>query len=157
MAASYQGRGREPIAERKFFGFDSYDVYGRDVAISAPAKTVVDCVDRPDLCGGPSELTRIVHAALADVDPKDLLDAALTLKSKVVMQRLGFLADLVGRPLPDDVRATLRASIPSSQRSNFGRHERKDGDIGYVSGWGLFVNARKADLLAEVLAPRSLG
>jgi predicted transcriptional regulator of viral defense system len=144
------------VTERKFFGFGNYDVYGRDVAISAPAKTVVDCVDRPDLCGGASELTRIVHAALAEVDPKDLLDAAMRLKSKVVMQRLGFLADLVGSPLPDDVRAIMRAAIPSSQRSVFGRHERRDGDIGYVSSWGLFVNARKADLLAEVLAPRSL-
>ncbi|WP_349437962.1 type IV toxin-antitoxin system AbiEi family antitoxin [Pararhizobium sp. A13] len=144
------------VAERKFFGFDTYDVYGRDVAISSPAKTVVDCVDRPDLCGGPSELARIVYAALADIDPEDLLNAAMMLKSKVVMQRLGFLADLVGRQLPSDIRAAMRSAIPNSQRSSFGRPERKDGDIGYVSSWGLFVNARESDLLAEVLAPQSV-
>lgn len=144
------------IAERKFFGFEPYDVYGRDVAISSPAKTLVDCVDRPDLCGGPSELTRIVFTALSDVDPKDVLLAVTALGSKVVMQRLGFLADLVGRPLPPHVCEALRSVIPSTYRSFFGRAERKKGDIGYVSKWGLFVNARETDLLAEVMSRRSI-
>src|ERR1700682_5179391 len=34
------------VAERKFFGFKSYDLHGREVTISTPAKTVVDCVER---------------------------------------------------------------------------------------------------------------
>ena len=139
------------LAERKFFGFESYDIYGRQVALSTPAKTLVDCLDRPDLCGGPSELTRIAYAALGDVDPKDLIDTVLALKSKAVLQRLGFIADLVGRPLPQDQRQALRRNIPSSYRSHFGRPERREGDVGYVAAWGLFVNARKSDLMAEVL------
>jgi len=72
------------------------------------------------------------------------------MKSKAVMQRLGFLADLVDRPLPDDVRDALREAIPKSYRSHFGRTERRDGDISYVAAWGLYVNARREDLLAEV-------
>jgi hypothetical protein len=32
-------------------------------AISTPAKTLVDCLDRPDLCGGATELACITHAA----------------------------------------------------------------------------------------------
>ena len=48
------------VSPRKFFGFQTYEVYDRSVAISTSEKTVVDCVDRPDLCGGVTELTRIV-------------------------------------------------------------------------------------------------
>ena len=44
------------LARRKFFGYETCDVYDRSVSISAPAKTLVDCLDRPDLAGGPSEL-----------------------------------------------------------------------------------------------------
>jgi CelD/BcsL family acetyltransferase involved in cellulose biosynthesis len=66
------------------------------------------------------------------------------------MQRLGFLSDLVGKPLPDEVRRLLKDAIPKSYRSHFGREERRDGDIGYVSAWGLYVNARHEDLLTEV-------
>jgi nucleoside-diphosphate-sugar epimerase len=42
------------------------------------------------------------------------------------------------------------AAIPKSARSVFGRAARTDGHIGYVAHWGLFVHARKCDLLAEV-------
>ena len=138
------------VTARKFFGSQTYDVYGRDVAISSPAKTLIDCLDRPDLAGGPAELGRIAHSALGEADSHDLLTAATAMKSKAVLQQLGFVADLVGRPLPDDVRQALRDAIPKTYRSHFGRPERREGDIGYVAAWGLFVNARREDLLAEV-------
>jgi len=138
------------ITSRKFFGYEPYKVYDRSVLISTPAKTFVDCVDRPDLCGGPSELTRIAHNALGGVDLDKLHEAATAMKSKAVLQRLGFLSDLVGRPLAEEMRDAFRSAIPKSYRSNFGRAEKRDGDIGYVAAWGLYVHARKEDLLAEV-------
>jgi predicted transcriptional regulator of viral defense system len=138
------------IASRKFFGHENYDVYGRKVSISTPAKTLIDCLDRPDLAGGPTELTRIVHRALGQLDFSNVLSAATAMKSKAALQRLGFIADLVERPLPDDMRQTLRDAIPKSYRSHFGRAERREGDIGYVAAWGLYVNAKREDLLSEV-------
>lgn len=138
------------VAPRKFFGHQPYDVYGRSVAISTPAKTLVDCLDRPELAGGPGELARIAHNALGKIEPQDLLAAATAMKSKALLQRLGFLSDLVGRPLPDDVRQALRDAVPKSYRSHLGRAERREGDIGYVAAWGLYVHARRDDLLAEV-------
>lgn len=143
------------VTPRKFFGDESYDVYGRTVSISSPAKTLVDCLDRPDLAGGATELTRIVHSALGEVDPQDLLAAATAIKSRAVLQRLGFLAELVGKPLLENVRQTIRQAIPKSYRSHFGRAERREGDIGYVAAWGLYVNVRREDLLAEVPHIRS--
>lgn len=138
------------LTQRKFFGHRPYSVYDRSVPISTPEKTLIDCLDRPDLSGGPSELARIAYNALDAVDPQELLATATAMKSKAVMQRLGFLADLVGRPLPDDVRHALRDAIPKSYRSHFGREERRDGDVGYVAAWGLHVNARRDDLLTEI-------
>jgi len=146
------------VAPRKFFGHETYNVYDRSVSISTPVKTLIDCLDRPDLAGGPAELARIVHSALAKVSPEDALTAAMKMKSKAVLQRLGFLSDLVGRPLPDDVRQKLRDAIPKKYRSHFGRAARRDGDIGYVADWGLHVNVRREDLLSEVprIKPREV-
>ncbi len=137
-------------APRKFFGFKTYNVYGRDAAISTPAKTVVDCIDRPDLAGGPAEIARIVCGASDEVDAKELVETALQMKSTALLQRLGFLADLVGWSWPEDVRAALRAAIPKTARSTFGRAERREGDIGYAAKWGPFVHMREQDLLADV-------
>jgi predicted transcriptional regulator of viral defense system len=102
------------VAQRKFFEHEAYDVYDRSVPISTPAKTLIDCLDRPDLAGGPSELARITHNALAAVDPHELLAATIAMNSKALMQRFGFLSDLAGCPLPDDVRQTLRDGIPKA-------------------------------------------
>jgi predicted transcriptional regulator of viral defense system len=145
------------IPTRKFFGEHSYTVYGRSVAISDPEKTVIDCIDRPDLAGGPAELARIVHAAMAEIDQGKLVDTALRMKSSSMLQRLGFLTDLVERPLNETLRTRLRDAVPKSTRSTFGRRERKDGDIGYVAAWGLFVHARARDLLSEVPRIRQAG
>jgi predicted transcriptional regulator of viral defense system len=138
------------ISPRKFFGFKKYTVYGRSAAITEPEKTVIDCIDRPDLAGGPAELTRIVYSALGEIDHDKLITVAMAMKSTALLQRLGFLTDLTGRKLPEELRAQVRSAIPNSRRSIFGRRERKDGDIGYVAEWGLFVYARRNDLLAEV-------
>lgn len=141
------------LAPRKFFGAENHSVYGRNVMISSPEKTLVDCLDRPDLAGGPAELARIVHSAMDTVVPEALAEAALAMKSTALIQRLGFLTDAAGRPLPEEIHKRLREAIPPSARSNFGRPKRKAGDIGYVAAWGLFVNARREDLLAEVPRP----
>jgi predicted transcriptional regulator of viral defense system len=145
------------IPPRKFFGFSRYIVYGRGTNISDPEKTVIDCVDRPDLAGGPPELTRIVHAAMATIDPGKLVATATQMKSTSLLQRLGFLTDLVGKPLPEDLRGRLRSAIRKSARSTFGRRERKEGDVGYVAEWGLFIHARRNDLLTEVPRIRTSG
>jgi predicted transcriptional regulator of viral defense system len=138
------------IAARKFSGFKSYNVYGRNAAISDPEKTVIDCIDRPDLAGGPAELARIVYSAMGEIDHDKLVTAALAMKSVALLQRLGFLSELVDKPLPEELRLKVRSAIPKSRRSIFGRQKRKEGDIGYVAAWGVFVHARRSDLLSEV-------
>jgi predicted transcriptional regulator of viral defense system len=138
------------LAHQKFFGFATYNLNGREIVVSTPAKTVVDCVDRPDLVCGPPEVARVVHGASANVDPSELLDAALRMQSRSLWQRLGFLADLVAWRWPDNVRRELRAAIPKSQRSVFGAAERRQHDIGYISDWGLLVNVPEQVLLSDV-------
>jgi predicted transcriptional regulator of viral defense system len=138
------------LAERKFFGFTDYMIYGRKVAISTPVKTLVDCVDRPDLAGGPAEVTRIVYGGVREVDGAELADTALKMESTALLQRLGFLLEFAGKNVPAEVPGRLKAAIPRSARSVFGAATRRSDHIGYVAKWGLFVNATKADLLADV-------
>jgi predicted transcriptional regulator of viral defense system len=138
------------LTNRKFFGSAVYKVYGRDAAISTPAKTVVDCVDHPELAGGAAELARIVYGASSTVDAEEIGRAALRMESTALLQRLGFLTDLVGWRWPDNLRKEIRSAIPKSARSVLGRIVRQKGDIGYVADWGLFVNAARLDLLTDV-------
>ena len=138
------------VVERKFFGFKPYDLYGREVVLSTPTKTVIDCLDRPDLTGGVTELTRIVYGYSSNANIAELTKMAFRMESTALLQRLGFLSELVGWNLPDALRRRLRAAIAPSTRTVLGRVERQTGDIGYVAAWGLLVHARTSDLLADV-------
>jgi len=138
------------VIGRKFFGFQSYDLFGRKAVLATPAKTLVDCVDRPDLAGGPSEVTRIVFGASRDTDPQETVETALRMQSTALLQRLGFLSDLIGWRLPDAERVRMRSAIAPSRRATFGRAQRREGDIGYVAAWGLLVHAARSDLLTDV-------
>lgn len=143
------------LSKPKFFGSQLYPLYGRQVPISTPAKTLIDCLDRPALAGGPSETVRIADRALANVSGDEAAETAIRFASKSVMQRLGALSDLVDRPLLPQARQRLRAAIPKSARSRFGRGHPLEGDIGYVAAWGLFLDARRDELLAEVPRAKS--
>ena len=51
------------LVGRKFFGYESTAVFNEKVNMSDREKTVIDCVDRPDLAGGIGEVTRIIARA----------------------------------------------------------------------------------------------
>jgi predicted transcriptional regulator of viral defense system len=138
------------LSNSKFFGAQLYSVYGRQVPISSPVKTLIDCLDRPALVGGVAEVIRVADRALASVPGNEAVETAIRFGSKSVMQRLGAISDLVDRPLPDPARQRLRAAIPKSARSRFGRGRPLQDDIGYVAAWGLFIDARREEILAEV-------
>jgi predicted transcriptional regulator of viral defense system len=143
------------LSKPKFFGSQLYPLYARQVPISSPAKTLIDCLDRPALAGGVTEVVRVADRALAKISTEEAVETAIRFGSKSVMQRLGAICDLVDRPLPDPARQHLRAAIPKSARSRFGRGYPLEGDIGYVAAWGLFIDARRDALLAEVPRTKS--
>lgn len=58
----------------------------------------IDCVDRPDLCGGIEEVVRGFLRRSRDLDPDRLLRDAHRSDRPVVMKRLGYLLELVGHP-----------------------------------------------------------
>jgi len=139
------------LPPRKFFGWQDTFSSGRSFRMSSPEKTVVDCVERPDLCGGPTELARIVGSAAASLLPEALIETAIRFGTISLYQRLGYLLDAAAPGyLSHSARASLRGLIPRSARSVFGRLQRGEHDVGYVAEWGLLVHAEESDLLSEI-------
>ncbi len=91
------------VSPQKFFGGTPYEVFGRTAVISNPQKTLADCIDRPDLCGGLAEVVRITYGAMSKVAPDKFVETATTMGSVSLMQRSGFLFDLVGWEIPSAV------------------------------------------------------
>jgi predicted transcriptional regulator of viral defense system len=91
------------ITGRKFFGVAQQWSGGAEFRITDREKTVLDALDRPDLCGG----LPVVAGALASIDGLDWdkLDQYLKrFESGAIYKRLGYLLETLDVPFPDKPR-----------------------------------------------------
>ena len=86
-------------AER-FFGFVTVLVDDQPVVVTDPPRTVLDCLSRPDLCGGIVEAAKGVYgyAQRSDARPDRLTDYAMRLGNQAVIKRLGYLVEQFDLP-----------------------------------------------------------
>jgi predicted transcriptional regulator of viral defense system len=85
----------------------------QQVKVSDLERTILDCLDRPDLSGGIMEIARGLWINRESVDYEKLAGDAAKLGRKSVAKRLGFLLDLYGLGT-DAVRARLQDLVTAS-------------------------------------------
>jgi predicted transcriptional regulator of viral defense system len=134
-----------PVA-RKFFGFSPTDVLGYKTNISDLEKTVIDCIDRPELAGGIGETTYILATASRRFDWGKVADYLKRIGSTSLIQRFGWLVDYVGADIPFDVRECLLRLAYRGRKAFIGPKGKLQGAIGYNETWHLFVNVTKKEL-----------
>jgi predicted transcriptional regulator of viral defense system len=83
------------------------------VRVSDLERTIIDCLDRPDLSGGIIEVARGLWAVRDRVDYPRLAEYAKRLNRKSVAKRLGFLLDTFGLGTPE-TRAALKEIVTPS-------------------------------------------
>jgi predicted transcriptional regulator of viral defense system len=81
------------ISEKNFFGVERMKYLNSFLNVSGIEKTILDCVDRYDLCGGIDEVCRTISNMGGKIESKKLLNYLSKLKSRPVAQRLGFILD----------------------------------------------------------------
>jgi predicted transcriptional regulator of viral defense system len=100
------------VTERKFFGFEPTPLDGTTVQVSDLEKTLVDCADHPEFCGG----IRALAAAMRAADERGCAWATVgeyleRLGNGAATKRIVYLADQLGIELP--TRETLVGSFTS--------------------------------------------
>ena len=79
------------IKQKKFFGFKKYFIANKPVCISNKEKTIVDCFDRPELCGGTSEAIKPLLTK-EEIDYKKLIVYAEK-TGGACLKRIGFVLE----------------------------------------------------------------
>ena len=100
------------ITEQKFFGLEPTSVEGTTVQVSDLEKTLVECADHPEFCGGLRELATAMRTA--DERGCDWFTVGEYLKrldNGAATKRIVYLADQLGIDLP--AREELVASFTS--------------------------------------------
>lgn len=81
------------VKGEKFFGGQRYHAGDPLVQVTDREKTIIDCLDRPDLSGGVAEVAKALHAGDGDFDWNRLTRNLDRFGSGAVVKRLGFLVE----------------------------------------------------------------
>ncbi|MGZ8641921.1 MAG: type IV toxin-antitoxin system AbiEi family antitoxin domain-containing protein [Actinomycetota bacterium] len=85
------------IAERRFFGQETREIQpGKAIEVATLERTFIDCVDRPELCGGLEEVLGGFRRRHGELDSDKLLRFLYRLSEPTLTKRLGFLLEVVG-------------------------------------------------------------
>ncbi|RLC91047.1 MAG: hypothetical protein DRI77_14275 [Chloroflexi bacterium] len=132
------------LAPYKFFGHHRIWIEGQEISITDRAKTVVDCMDHPEHCGGIVEAAKGLYESLTkgDVSPPLLSEYAGRMQNRAIFKRLGYLTELLGLPVGAEIERWQAALS-----AGYSRLDPLAGDHGpYNSRWQLRLNRTPADL-----------
>jgi predicted transcriptional regulator of viral defense system len=132
------------LAPHKFFGHRRIWVEGHAVLLTDTAKTVVDCLDHPEHCGGIVEAAKGLYESLtrSEVMPRTLTAYAERMRNGAIVKRLGYLSELLGLPVAEEIER-WQAALPAG----YSHLDPLAGDHGPFNGrWQLRLNRTPADL-----------
>ncbi len=143
------------LVQKKFFGYEKHLSDGCEIFIASPEKAVLDSIDKPDYCGGLSQVVAVVlNAFQRGLDKEKLLSYAIRFDSNTLIQRLGYLVaflvennclddgafvESIERLLPENVSSTFLGSVKANDRS---------GSID--NRWSVIENVSIENLLDEI-------
>lgn len=81
------------IKEEKFFGIRKEWIENTQIHITDKEKTLLDCLDKPQYCGGVVEIAKALKYG-SELDRNKLVEYAKKLNNSGVIRRLGYLCDL---------------------------------------------------------------
>jgi predicted transcriptional regulator of viral defense system len=138
------------LVGRKFFGHAATTVYGEEVNMADPEKTVLDCVDKIRKAGGLAEVARIIVRAAPRLDWEKLAGDAERFGSVAVIQRLGYLATRAGVEIPARPRQRLRARVKANSRSFLDPSAGRNGQAHYDAEWRILINVPEGEILSDL-------
>ncbi len=119
------------------FGVEAMDRLGLKIKTTNLARTYVDVIDRPDLCGGWEEVCRSIRNIVV-LNMKEITDYCLALQNATLVAKLGFfLEQREGAFIaPESVVKTLLQYKPTSPQYMGDKEKEKHH---YIKKWNLMV------------------
>ena len=93
------------VNEKKMVGYDTVWIEETQVHITDREKTIADCLDKPQYCGG---IIEVAKALQNDIDLNKVIEYAKKMNNSAILKRLGYLCDKIGIPI--DIPATYLAT-----------------------------------------------
>lgn len=119
-------------------------------SVSDLERTIVDCLARPELCGGVPDAAKGIWAAKEKIDYAKLLKYVKKIGIKAVAKRLGFILQLLELSDKNTLAELKKYSQSGEDYALFDPTLKKTGK--YLREWRLRVNFNPEELKAAVWA-----
>jgi predicted transcriptional regulator of viral defense system len=128
------------LTDAKFFGYEPVAIGTQQVNIATVEKTLADCADHPEHCGGVVELASAISSA-ADVDYESLVEYLLRMGNGAAIKRFVYLADCFDITLP------RRGELEAAFTTGYSKLDPTRGDQGqYTKEYRLLLNVSDDEL-----------
>lgn len=115
---------------------------GPNVRVATIERTLIDAVDRPELCGGISDVPEIWRRGRSQATVGQMLDLLPAYRSKSLAQRVGYMLDAFGFTLSAQQRARLHEWSDRNKAYLFSRRQAGPNESqAYSREWRLVINA----------------
>ncbi|MBX9878962.1 MAG: type IV toxin-antitoxin system AbiEi family antitoxin domain-containing protein [Candidatus Obscuribacterales bacterium] len=139
----------QPELKLRFILIDSENYVGfqkttkaPDVKVATIERTIIDAIDRPDLCGGISDLKEILNRARGKASIQRILEYLPTYHSKSLIQRVGYLLESEGFGLKPAEKKRLLSWCHGNKTYLFSRKQAGTTKLQHYSkDWQLVINA----------------
>jgi len=122
----------------KFFGWKDIEIENRIVRISDPEKTIADCLDHPEHCGGIEQIARAIYFSHEEINLKRVMKYAHRMGNRTIIKRLGHILETTG--LLPEYEKLFVGFKPSA---GFPRLDPLSPKMGkHNSRWNLLINYR---------------
>jgi predicted transcriptional regulator of viral defense system len=127
------------LTAAKFFGYDPVAINSHRANVASVEKTLVDCADHPEHCGGTTELAK--GLAAADLDDTTLAEYLLQLGNGAAIKRIVYLTDLL------DVDLAQREELVDAFTSGYSKLDPTRSDDGHhASEYRLLLNVPEDEI-----------
>jgi predicted transcriptional regulator of viral defense system len=134
----------------KFFGWSEVDAYGSLVNMAEPEKTILDSLDRPAYAGDIPEIAAMLWRGKSHLVWHQIVEYAVRFKSQTLLQRLGYLVDLLQVPISEESRNILLEKSAGKNKCYLGQLRRWKTGGEYDSTWRIVDNIPRKELLVEI-------
>jgi predicted transcriptional regulator of viral defense system len=114
----------------KLFGFHRLTYREVPLNVSDREKTILDCLERFDLCGGVDEVARAISVLIEDIAEDKLLDYLVQMENQALTQRLGLILERLSTLLPiDEGLIADIAQLAGEHLYSLDPHGPDEGDV----------------------------
>jgi predicted transcriptional regulator of viral defense system len=128
------------VATTNYLGFQSLN-RGPSVKVATLERTLIDCIDRPDLAGGISDLVEILERGKKRADLERVIELLSSYSSKSLIKKVGFLLEQFDYPLTEAQTDLLLRMSSGVKTYLFSIKIPGTSKPKYSRKWRLIVNA----------------